>query len=111
MTLEELSKDEQRQADEQNEMTYKAAVIEANRLKSKERMDIDRERLNAAIDKLIEAARFRIKRKPKKVLLHNPRKGCFEYGQVCDRCTREVIQMTDNYCPSCGQALGWSEHE
>ena len=49
-----------------NEMTYKAAIIEANRLKSQERMDVDRERLNAAIDKLIVAARFRIKRKPVK---------------------------------------------
>ncbi len=94
-----------------DEMTFEAAVIEANRLKSQERMDIDRERRNAAIDKLIEAARFRIKRKPKKVLLHNPRKSCFEYGRVCDRCKREVIQMTDNYCPSCGQAIDWSDYE
>ena len=94
-----------------DKMTFEAAVIEANRLKSQERMDVDRERRNAAIDKLIEAARFRIKRKPKKVLLRNLRKGCFEYGQVCDCCKREVIQMTDNYCPSCGQALDWIKHE
>ena len=47
-----------------NEMTFEAAVIEANRLKSQERMDVDRERLNAAIDKLIEAAWYRIPREP-----------------------------------------------
>lgn len=92
-----------------DEMTYRAAVIEANRLKSQERMDIDRERLNVAIDKLIEAARFRIPRKPKKVLLHNPRKSCFEYGRVCDRCEHEVIQIADDYCPTCGQAIDWSD--
>ena len=90
------------------EMTYEAAIIELNRLKSQERMDIDRERLTAAIDKLTEAGRFRIKRKPKKVLLRNPRKSCFEYGCVCDRCKHEVIQITDDYCPICGQALDWS---
>lgn len=92
-----------------DEMTFEAAIIEANRLKSQERMDVDRERRNAAIDKLIEAGRYRIKRKPKKVLLHNPRKGCFEYGLVCDRCEYEVTQRTDDYCPTCGQAIDWSD--
>ena len=37
-----------------NEMTIEAAVIELNRLKTEERMEIDRERLTAAIDVLKE---------------------------------------------------------
>ena len=89
------------------EMTIEAAIIELNRLKTEERMDIDRERLTAAIDVLKDAAQFRIKRKPKKVLLRNPYKEYFENGYVCDRCKYEVTQMTDDYCPTCGQALDW----
>lgn len=102
MTLEELSKDEQRQADEQNEMTFEAAVIEANRLKSQERMDIDRERRNAAIDKLIEAARFRIKRKPVKNK---------EGGVECSNCgeTVDTYIYPDLFCSACGQAIDWSD--
>ena len=79
-----------------NEMTFEAAVIEANRLKSQERMDIDRERLNAAIDKLIEAARFRIPRKP---ALDINGKHC----PVCDNL------MINDFCSGCGQALDWSD--
>ena len=50
------------------EMTIEAAMIELNRLKTTERMDIDRERLTAAIDVLKDAAQFRIKRKPEKII-------------------------------------------
>lgn len=82
-----------------DKMTYKAAVIEANRLKSQERMDIDRVRMNAAIDKLIEAARFRIKR-------------TVEYNEeakdnMCPRCGSIFIA---NFCPRCGQAIDWSDY-
>ena len=82
-----------------DEMTFEAAVIEANRLKSQERMDVDRERLNAAIDKLIEAARFRIKR-------------TVEYNEeakdnMCPRCGSIFIA---NFCPRCGQAIDWSDY-
>ena len=79
-----------------DEMTFEAAVIEANRLKSQERMDIDRERLNAAIDKLIEAARFRITRKP---ALDINGKHC----PVCDSL------MINEFCSRCGQAIDWSD--
>ena len=83
-----------------DEMTFEAAVIEVNRLKSQERMDIDRERLNAAIDKLIEAARFRIKRKP--II------NC--YGTfTCPNCKTEYI--CTKYCDRCGQAIDWSDYE
>ena len=83
-----------------DEMTFEAAVIEVNRLKSQERMDIDRERLNAAIDKLIEAARFRIQR-------------TVEYNDeakdnMCPRCGSIFIA---NFCPRCGQAIDWSDYE
>jgi hypothetical protein len=82
-----------------NQMTLEAAVIEANRLKSQERMDIDRERRNAAIDKLIEAARFRIKRKP--II------DC--YGTfICPNCKTEYI--CTKYCDRCGQAIDWSDY-
>lgn len=108
MTLEELSKDEQWQADEQNEMTYKAAVIEANRLKSQERMDIDRPRMNAAIDKLIEAARYRISRKP--TIKRESFKGSPYVGYFCPNCHKPVL-IRHLYCYECGQALDWSDYE
>lgn len=91
-----------------NEMTFEAAVIEANRLKSQERMDIDRPRLNAAIDKLIEAARFRIPRKAAKVIRCIASEELFKFGYSCICCT-EPINPTDRFCPSCGQAIDWSD--
>ena len=90
------------------EMTMEAAIIAENRLLTEERMEIDREEMKAAIRKLIDAAQFRIRRKPEKVLLRNPFKDHFESGYVCSRCNFEVTQMTDDYCPTCGQALDWS---
>ena len=91
-----------------DEMTFEAAVIEANRLKSQERMDIDRERMNAAIDKLIEAARFRIPRKAAKVIRCIANKELFKSGYSCI-CCAEPIDLTDRFCPSCGQAIDWSD--
>lgn len=78
------------------EMTIKASIIELNRLKSQERIDIDRERLNAAIDKLIEAARYRIPRKP---ALDINGKHC----PVCDSV------MINDFCSGCGQAIDWGD--
>ena len=91
-----------------DEMTYKAAVIEANRLKSQERMDIDRPRMNAAIDKLIEAARYRIPRKATKIIRCIASKELFKSGYSCICCT-EPINPTDRFCPSCGQAIDWGD--
>ena len=91
-----------------SEMTMEAEIMAANRILTEERMDIDREEMTAAIRKLIDAAQFRIKRKPEKVLLRNPFKDHFESGYGCSRCNFEVTQMTDDYCPTCGQALDWS---
>lgn len=93
------------------EMTIEAAMIELNRLKTTERMEIDRERLTAAIDVVKGAAQFRIKRKPERVLTLSPRRNRFEYRCVCDRCKVEVDQITDDYCPTCGQAIDWEVKE
>jgi len=85
------------------EMTYEAAIIELNRLKSQERMDVDRARLTAAIDKLTEAGRFRIKRKP----VPEP-EFCYGNG-CCPNCRVYFIDKSTHYCGNCGQALDWSD--
>lgn len=88
------------------EMTTEAAIIELNRLKSQERMDIDRERLTAAIDKLTEAGRKQIPRKPEiGELLITKR-----LGNLCSRC-KAVAVKNDNFCYNCGQALDWSDED
>lgn len=88
------------------EMTIEAAIIELNRLKSQERMDIDRERLNAAIDVLKDAAQFRIKRRP---VMRIHRNGGEEWTNCfCPRC-HELICDNQGFCDACGQALDWSD--
>jgi len=86
------------------EMTIEAAIIELNRLKSQERMDIDRERLTAAIDKLTEAGRFRIPRKPKidEYLITK------RLETLCSNC-EAIALINDKFCYECGQALDWSD--
>ena len=83
------------------EMTIEAAIIELNRLKTTERMEIDRERLTAAIDVLKDAAQFRIKRK----LVEN-----VEGGLECSVCgtTIDVCPSIEHFCFNCGQAIDWS---
>ena len=86
------------------ELTIEAAMIEMNRLKTTERMDIDRDRMTAAIDVLKDAAQFRIKRKP-----INP-----TYGNIkcdCPNCFSSVYYATDLFCRKCGQALDWATFE
>lgn len=90
------------------EMTYEAAIIELNRLKSQERMNIDRERLGAAIDVLKDAAQFRIKQAPKTQYFENQSSGN-GYKPFCPRCDSRVFEISDQYCPECGQALDWSD--
>ena len=80
------------------EMTIEAAIIELNRLKSQERMDIDRERMIAAIDVLKDAAQYRIKRKPISYARH--------YYFRCTKCNRLFLwKKRTRYCSWCGQAL------
>ena len=88
-------------------LTYEAAIIELNRLKSQERMDIDRERLNAAVDKLITAARYREPRKPD--LKPKPLKNEVFWWQ-CPNCKAHTHANTmHHYCHYCGQALDWGD--
>ena len=71
----------------QNEVTYEAAIIEANRAKC---MDI-----------LIEAARFRISKKPE---IENRYYGV---GR-CPTCRAVFRDRTTNFCGNCGQAIDWT---
>lgn len=91
------------------ELTLEAAIIELNRLKTTERMEIDRERLTAAVDVLKDAARFRIRREPiKKHYLAPTLRGlktCTDF--YCPKCERE-IKVYYGFCTECGQALDWS---
>lgn len=85
-----------------NEMTLEAAMIELNRLKTTERMDIDRDRMSTAIDVLKDAARFRIKR----MLVGNE-----EGGLECPACGTTIDYFPnceEHFCYNCGQALDWS---
>lgn len=84
------------------EMTIEAAMIELNRLKSQERMDIDRERLTAAIDVVKYAAQFRIRRKP----MPEP-EYCYGNG-CCPNCRAYFLDKSTDFCGNCGQALDWS---
>ncbi len=86
-----------------NEMTLEAAMIELNRLKTTERMDIDRDRMTAAIDVLKDAAQFRIKREP----MPEP-EYCYGNG-CCPNCHAYFLDKLTNYCGNCGQALDWSD--
>lgn len=79
-------------------LTLEAAIIELNRLKTTERMEIDRERLTAAIDVLKDAARFRIKR----MLVENE-----EGGFECPACGTTISPLfEEQFCYNCGQAIG-----
>lgn len=89
------------------ELTIEAAIIELNRLKSQERMDIDRERLNAAIDKLIGAARYQIKRK---VVIYNELDLCPNCRKALGgNVQRRLSAWRMPHCNKCGQALDWSD--
>lgn len=92
------------------EMTIEAAMIELNRLKTTERMDIDRDRMTAAIDVLKDAAQFRIKKKPN---LKDYKAPPFGRGKIyqnlfCPQCDSRIFEICSDFCPECGQALDWS---
>ena len=92
------------------EMTIEAAMIELNRLKTTERMDIDRDRMTAAIDVVKDAAQFRIKREPN---LKRYKAPPFGRGRICQslfcpQCDSRIFEICSDFCPECGQALDWS---
>lgn len=91
------------------EMTIEAAMIELNRLKTEERMEIDRERLAAAIGVMKDAAQFRIKRKPVTRIHRNG--GVKWTNCYCPRCHELICghqEFCQGFCDACGQALDWS---
>ena len=85
----------------QNEVTYEAAIIEANRAKNPEKRVTDYNHRAKCMDKLIEAARFRIPRKPE---IENRYYGV---GR-CPSCSVAFRDKSTNFCGNCGQALDWS---
>lgn len=89
------------------EMTIEAAMIELNRLKTTERIDIDRDRLAAAIDVMKDAAQFRIKREPN-LKRYKTSFGSYKIRRdlFCPNCDH-ILDM-DDFCRCCGQALDWS---
>lgn len=93
----------------ENEMTIEAAMIELNRLKTEERMEIDRERLTAAIGVMKDAAQFRIKREPIEKE-HGVRQTPFGTKPrtflCCPNC-ENVAYPFHGFCHECGQALDW----
>ena len=92
------------------EMTIEAAIIELNRLKTTERMDIDRERLTAAIDVVKDAAQFRIRREPieKEHGVRQTPLGTKPRTFLCCPNCECVASPLQGFCPECGQALDWS---
>ena len=92
------------------EMTIEAAMIELNRLKTEERMDIDRERLTAAIDVLKDAAQYRIRREPieKEHGVRQTPVGTKPRTFLCCPNCECVASPLQGFCPECGQALDWS---
>lgn len=89
------------------EMTIEAAMIELNRLKTTERMDIDRDRMTAAIDVLKDAAQFRIAKDPLRVSKKDLFGQKIEYRFICVDCDT-MLNLHWKFCPHCGQALDWS---
>lgn len=86
----------------QNEVTYEAAIIEANRAKNPEKRVTDYNHRAKCMDILIEAARFRISKKPEVWYTADN-----ELSTHCPNCNCEFTLLY-NFCFNCGQALDWS---
>ena len=87
----------------QNEVTYEAAIIEANRAKNPEKRVTDYNRRAKCMDILIEAARFRIKKKP----IRDMEISLMFDGRRCPTCNYVVNKYDNVFCGNCGQALDW----
>lgn len=86
-------------------MTIEAAIIELNRLKAQERMDIDRDRLTAAVRVVSAAAKYRIPQRPSTIKNYC---GRYSTAKKCPTCGCVFIPEPTHYCDNCGQALDWS---
>jgi hypothetical protein len=94
-----------------NEITIEAAIIEANRAANPDVRPTDYDRRAKAMATLIEASRFRIKRKPV------PGVADEMDFYLCPNCKASVGIIDDSFdmnqesrfCYNCGQALDWSK--
>lgn len=80
--------------------TIEAAIIEADRAKVPARPTTDYDYRAECMNILIEAARYRIPRKPE---VENRYYGV---GR-CPSCRAVFRDRTTNFCGNCGQALDW----
>ncbi len=88
------------------ELTLEAAIIELNRIKTDTYPTTDFDRRNAALERAKQAVRKQIPRKPKEQYYEN-QSGENGYKLFCQCCDARVFEVSDNYCPECGQALDW----
>ena len=90
-----------------NKPTIESAIIEANRAKNPGRPTTDYDHRARCMDVLIDAAQFRIKRKPD--LKPKPLRNEVFWWQ-CPNCKAHTHANTmHRYCHYCGQALDWSD--
>lgn len=85
--------------------TIEAAIIEADRAKVPDRPTTDYDHRKKCMDVLIEAARFRIKKKP----IRDMEISLMFDGRRCPTCNYVVNKYDDVFCGNCGQALDWSD--
>lgn len=92
----------------QNELTPEAAIVELNRCKVNGYTPTDWDRRCKAVEIGKQAInRCMIGRKPKATLVRGIMGG-FEKKHACTCCNGVVIELTDYFCPSCGQKLDWT---
>ena len=62
------------------------------------------------LKKAADALEYRVSKKPF-IILDTGENGCpYPTACACDNC-REVLYVSYNFCPNCGQALDWTEEE
>ena len=83
--------------------TIEAAIIEADRAKVPDRPTTDYDHRKRCMDVLIEAARFRIKKKP----IRDMEISLMFDGRRCPTCNYVVNKYDNVFCGNCGQALDW----
>ena len=85
--------------------TIEAAIIEADRANVPDRPTTDYDHRKRCMDVLIEAARFRIKKKP----IRDMEISLMFDGRRCPTCNYVVNKYDNVFCGNCGQALDWSD--
>jgi rRNA maturation endonuclease Nob1 len=54
---------------------------------------------------IIKQALTRLEELEKK---HTPMKPYWEHAYICNNCSNDYVEKSDNYCTNCGQALDWT---